>query len=74
LASVQLKKGANMATLVENVLEIEAPSSRRSVAVASATTIKSRVVELWPATIVGVGLGLSLAWTAGLFWLVYVMV
>lgn len=63
-----------MATLVENVLAIEAPASRRSRAVASATTIKSRVVELWPATIVGVGLGLSLAWTAGLFWLVYVMV
>jgi hypothetical protein len=62
-----------MATLVQSVHEIEAPA-QCSPTVASATTIKSRAVDLWPPTIVAVGLGLSLAWTAGLFWLLYVMV
>jgi hypothetical protein len=62
-----------MAAVVESVHEIEALASR-SPAVGSSTTIKSRVVDLWPAAIVAVGLGLSLAWTAGLFWLAYVIV
>jgi hypothetical protein len=62
-----------MATLVGSVHEIEA-SAQRSSTVASSTTIKSRVVDWWPPTIVAVGLGLSLAWTAGLFWLLYEIV
>jgi len=62
-----------MATLVESVHEIEA-SAQRSPMVASSTTIKSRFAEMWPSTIVALGLGLSVAWTAGLFWLLYVIV
>jgi hypothetical protein len=59
-----------MATLVGSVHEIEAPRS----AVASSTSIKFRLVEMWPQTIIALGLGLSLLWTASLFWLLYEIV
>jgi hypothetical protein len=62
-----------MATLVGSVHAIEA-SAQRFPTVASSTKIKSLLVELWPPTIVAVGLGLSVAWTASLFWLLYVIV
>ena len=61
-----------MATLVGSVHEIEAPPRRSPVA--SSTTIKSRWADMWPQTIVAVGLGLSLLWTATLFWLLYEIV
>jgi hypothetical protein len=57
-----------MATLVGSVLEIE-PSTRRV-----STTIKSRFTEMWPQSIVAIGLGLSLAWTASLLWVLYEIV
>lgn len=61
-----------MATLVGSVHEIEAPPRRSPVA--SLRTTKSRWVEMWPQTIVAVGLGLSLLWTASLLWLLYEVV
>ena len=42
--------------------------------VATPTTIKSLIVDFWPQTIVAVGVGLSLVWTAGLFWLICLIV
>jgi hypothetical protein len=62
-----------MAALVGSVHAIAA-SAQRSPTVASFTKIKSRLVELWPPAIVAVGLGLSVAWTASLFWLLYAIV
>jgi hypothetical protein len=62
-----------MAVLAESVHEIGAPA-RRIAAVAIFTTVKSRVVDLWPPAIVAVGLGLSLVWTVGLSWLLYAMI
>jgi hypothetical protein len=65
-----------MTTLVGSVHEIEA-STERSPAVASpmsSMTVQSRVVELWPPTVVALGLGLSMAWTASLLWLLYLIV
>jgi hypothetical protein len=65
-----------MTTLVRSVHEIEA-ATQRSATVASpitSITVQSRVLELWPPTVVALGLGLSLAWTAGLFWFLYVIV
>lgn len=62
-----------MTTLVRSLHEIEA-SAQCSPAVASSSKLRSRVVGLWPPTIVALGLGLSIAWTAGLFWLLYAMV
>ena len=64
--------GASMATLVGSVHQIEL-SPQRSHA-ASSTTAKSRLVEMWPQTIIVLGLGLSLLWTASLFWLLYEIV
>ena len=61
-----------MATLVGSVDEIEAPPRRSHVV--SSTNVKSRLVEMWPQTIIALGLGLSLLWTASLFWLLYEIV
>ena len=61
-----------MATLVGRVHQIE--SSRQCSRATSSTTFKSRVVETWPQTIIVLGLGLSLLWTASLFWLLYEIV
>jgi hypothetical protein len=58
-----------MATLVGSVHQIESPPDCSRVA--SWTTVKSRLVEVWPQTIIALGLCLSLLWTASLFWLLY---
>jgi hypothetical protein len=60
-------KGINMADLVTG-------AHGSSSYAATPTAIKSRIVDLWPQTIVAVGVGLSLIWTAGLFWLLCVIV
>ena len=61
-----------MATLIGTVHQIE--SSPQCSHVASSTSVKTRLVEMWPQTIIAVGLGLSFFWTAGLFWLLYEIV
>jgi hypothetical protein len=61
-----------MATLVGSVHQIE--SSPQCSHAASSTTVKSRLVEMWPQTIIALGLGLSILWTASLFWLLYEIV
>jgi hypothetical protein len=61
-----------MATLVGSVHQIE--SSPECSHAASSTTVKSRLVEMWPQSIIALGLGLSLLWTASLFWLLYEIV
>ena len=62
-----------MAALARNVCEIGV-SAQRSPTVEAPATIKSRIADLWPQTIVAVGVGLSLVWAAGLFWLLYELV
>jgi hypothetical protein len=64
--------GASMATLVGTVHQIE--SSPQCSHAVSSTTVKSRLVEIWPRTIIALGIGLSLLWTASLFWLLYEIV
>jgi hypothetical protein len=59
-----------MVTLVESAREIEASVERAF----STSSLKRRVADLWPTAIVAVGLSLSVAWTAGLFWLLYMLV
>ena len=61
-----------MATLVGSVHQIE--SSPQCSHAASSTTVKSRLVEMWPQSIIALGFGLSLLWTASLFWLLYEIV
>jgi hypothetical protein len=61
-----------MVSLVGSVHQIE--SSPQYSQAASWTTAKSRLVEMWPQTIIALGLGLSLVWTASLFWLLYEIV
>jgi len=56
-----------------NVYEIGAPA-QRSPTVDPPATIKSRIAKLWPQIVVAVGVGLSLVWAAGLFWLLYELV
>ena len=62
-----------MAALAKHVCEIGA-SAQRSPTVEAPATIKSRIVDLWPQIIVAAGVGLSLVWAAGLFWLLYELV
>jgi hypothetical protein len=64
--------GENMATLVASVQEIET-SVQHSHSVSN-SAYKLRMAEIWPRTLVAVGLGLSLLWTASLFWLLYEIV
>jgi hypothetical protein len=60
-----------MASLVQSV---RGESAERSPTVACDTTIKSWVADAWPQTLVAVGLGLSLGWTAGLVWIFLVVI
>jgi hypothetical protein len=65
-----------MTTLVGSVREVETSTQSSSTVVSSmaAMAVQSRVIELWPPTVVALGLGLSVAWTASLFWLLYLIV
>jgi hypothetical protein len=60
-----------MPTLVGSVREVD---TSHGSAVGSSTPLKSRWADMWPPTIVAIGVGLSLLWTASLFWLLYEIV
>jgi hypothetical protein len=62
----------HMATLV-GVQEVSS-SVRQSHPLSSNPAYRLRLGEMWPRTLVAVGLGLSLLWTASLFWLLYEIV
>jgi hypothetical protein len=64
-----------MTTLVEASREMErsVPHAAPSV-LYSASLVKRSIADVWPTVIVAFGLGLSVVWTAGLFWLLYVLV
>jgi hypothetical protein len=54
------------------VAEVEAVIT--SSAAAAAGVIKFKLARLWPLAILGLGLFLTVAWNAGLFWLLYSVV
>jgi len=57
-----------------NASKIEAPSTSSLPAVARKTTIKARLNGLWPPVVIGFGLVLTVAWAAGLLWLLHLVV
>jgi hypothetical protein len=58
-------------SFVGNVSKIEAPSTSSLPTVGGKTTIKARLNGLWPPVVIGFGLVLTVAWAAGLLWLLH---
>lgn len=63
--------GAGMASLVQSV---RGELAQRSPTVARETTIKSWFADAWPQMLIAVGLFLSVAWSAGLVWILLVII
>jgi len=54
--------------------EIEAASTSSLSTVARKTTMKARVVRLWPSMVIGFGAALTVVWAACLLWLLHLVV
>ena len=66
-----------MTTLVERAHEIQATTAPSSTSATSATSkamVKAKFDDLWPQAVLALGLSLTVAWTAGLVWLLYLVV
>ena len=61
-----------MTMLVEQAHEIEAAPSSKSAT--SKAMVKAKFADLWPQAVLALGLSLTAAWTAGLVWLLYLVV
>ena len=64
-----------MTTLVERAHEIQATTA--PVSSASATSkamVKAKFADLWPQAVLALGVSLTVVWTAGLVWLLYLVV
>ncbi len=62
-----IREGTDMTSFVEIAQEHTAES--RPAAAAPVATIKTKLADLWPLAMIAVGLGLTLALTAGILWL-----
>jgi hypothetical protein len=62
-----IREGTDMTTFVESAQENTAES--RPAAVAPAATIKTKIADLWPLAMIALGVALTVALTAGMFWL-----
>jgi hypothetical protein len=62
-----------MPDFIRGVAEVEAVISS-SAAAAAGQAIKFKLANLWPLAILGLGFVLTVAWNAGLFWLLYSVV
>jgi len=62
-----IREGTDMTTFVEIAQEHTAES--RPAAAAPVATIKTKLADLWPLAMIAVGLGLTVALTAGILWL-----
>jgi hypothetical protein len=56
-----------MTDSIQGVAEVEAVISS-SAAAAAGQAIKAKFANLWPLAILGLGLALTVAWNASLFW------
>ena len=63
-----------MTDCTETMGEVGATVSSSATAGAGQGTITAKLAHLWPAAILGLGLVLTIAWNAGLFWLLYSVV
>jgi hypothetical protein len=62
-----------MTDSIQGAPEVEAVISS-SAAGGDGQAIKAKLANLWPLGILGLGLVLTVAWNAGLFWLLYSVV
>lgn len=60
-------------SLVGTAHEVSAPPDPSS-ATASEITIATRVMRLWPSAVIGFGAIVTMAWAAGLVWLLRLVV
>ena len=63
-----------MTDCTETMGEIGAAVSSSATAGSGQAAITAKLAHLWPAAILGLGLALTIAWNAGLFWLLYSVV
>ena len=63
-----------MTTLVEQAHEIQATTAPSSTSATSEAMVKAKFDDLWPQAVLALGLSLTVAWTAGLVWLLYLVV
>lgn len=47
------------------------PAALAPAQMSEGSTIKSRIINSWPAALVGLGLVLTIGWNVGLLWLLY---
>jgi hypothetical protein len=63
-----------MTMLVERAHKIEATTAPLSKSVTSKAMVKAKFDDLWPQAVLALGLSLTVGWTAGLVWLLYLVV
>lgn len=61
-------------SIVGNAAEIEASSTSSLPIVARKATLKAKLAGLWPPAVIAFGLVLTVAWAAGLLWLLHFVV
>jgi hypothetical protein len=62
-----------MTTLVERAHEIQATTAPSSTSATFKAMVKAKFDDLWPQAVLALGLSLTVAWTAGLVWLLYLV-
>ena len=63
-----------MTMLVERAHEIEATTAPPSKSATSKAMVKAKFADLWPQAVLALGVSLTVVWTAGLVWLLYLVV
>ena len=63
-----------MTTLVERAHEIQATTAPSGTSASSKAMVKTKFDDLWPQAVLALGVSLTVAWTAGLVWLLFLVV